>query len=94
MKYITDECEYIIHYNVLKEEYERFCSMEDKEFLENILHAAHLSCVISYLKELGAESTIADRGIVHELIHLATLEGYIDKLEEIREKFKTLLKLS
>ncbi|RFM30043.1 hypothetical protein DXN05_03465 [Deminuibacter soli] len=69
--------------------------MTDDEFMKNILSAAHLACIISYLKELSITNTVGDLGIVHQLIHLAAgTEGPCVNISEIREEFKTLLLLS
>jgi hypothetical protein len=94
MTYITDGRRFSLDYGNLKYEHEKFCRMTDKEFKENVIHAAHLACIISYLKALGEEATIADRGIVHQLIHVAALDDATINLNEIRKQFEYLLKLA
>lgn len=94
MKYIVDGHKFNLEYDDLKGEYYRFCEMDDQDFKENILHAAHLACAISYLKNLGPEATVSDRAIVHELIHVATLDTTSYDFKRIRDLFKTVLKLA
>lgn len=94
MTYITDGRRFSLDYSTLKAEYELFCRMTDEAFKRNIIDAAHLACIISYLKGLGEEATIADRGIVHQLIHLAALDDATINLLEIRKQFADLLKLA
>lgn len=87
---------YILSYSELREHYHRFVNMTDEEFLKNLPSAAHLACVISWLKE-GGQWAVADTGIVHELIHLIESgPSYGDGgvLHEIRDTFKRTLLLA
>lgn len=86
---------YVLSYSELREQYHRFVDMTDEEFLKNLPQAAHLACVISWLKESG-QGAVADTGIVHELIHLIESGpeyGNGGVLHEIRDTFKNALKL-
>lgn len=94
MTYLVDGKQYKLDYQELKSEWMRFCEMPDEIFIQNAIHAAHLACIICYLKGLGSEATISDRGIIHELIHLATLGDSVIQLVVIREQFKNLLRLN
>lgn len=84
---------YGLSYSELREQYERFVNMSDVEFLGNLSAAAHTACIIGWLKELGADATIGDTGIVHQLIHLMQVPGVVS-LKKIRKQFKELLRLA
>jgi hypothetical protein len=66
--------------------------MDDETFLKNIVDALHLAAIICYFKEIPNEFSLGEEGIVHELIHLMKADN-VRKLSEIREDFKTILKL-
>lgn len=84
---------YSFSYRVVKEDYDKFCNMSDAEFIKALPEALHLACFIAYVKELGPESTIADEGIIHELVHLLTATGQ-RPLADIRADFKAILRLA
>lgn len=69
--------------------------MSDEEFRSKLSDAIHLACILAWFKELGADYTIGDGGIVHELVHLLAIphEPLID-LKEVREQFKKDLYLA
>ena len=92
MEYILEDRKFNMSYQELKESYNSFCDMPDQEFLLNLPKAAHLACVISYLKEVPAYICISDLGIIHELIHLMD-EGTTTPLNEIRNLFRDQLEL-
>lgn len=94
MIYLVDSDKYRLDYQELKSEWMRFDEMDNEVFVQNAIHAAHLACVICYLKGLGPEATISDKGIIHELIHLATLDYSANQLNAIREQFKNILRLN
>lgn len=103
MLYKVGEEEFSFSYRELREKHKEMCNLSAKEFWteQNLIDAAHLACMISYLKELGIEATISDRGIVHELIHALdciknghTPEDYGIDLDLIRYKFHYNLKLA
>lgn len=94
MTYLVDGKQYKLDYQELKSEWMRFCEMENEVFIQNAIHAAHLACIICYLKGLGNEATISDRGIIHELIHLATIDVGDLELLDIRKQFTDLLRLN
>lgn len=95
MEYLLQGKTYTLHYRELKNHYERFCEMSDEEFLSNLPEAAHLACIICFLKETSAEDSIGDRGIIHQLIHFIAIPGEsgID-LKSLRDLFKTTLNLA
>lgn len=84
---------YSLSYSELKEKYDKFVGMSDVEFLGNLPAAAHTACIIGWLKELGADATIGDTGIVHQLIHLMQLPGVVP-VKSVRKQFKELLRLA
>lgn len=93
MEYIIENKIFILNYQKLKENYNYFCSISNERFLMEIKEAMHLAVFICYLKEIPNEKSLSDVGIIHELIHLINPDP-INDIEEIREKFKTYLKLA
>jgi len=83
---------YSFSYIKLKEKYNEFINMDDQEFLNNINHATHFACMVSWIKERG-QYAICDEGIVHELVHLMC-DGTTTSLQNIRNQFKVELLLS
>lgn len=83
---------YTISYQELREHYHKFVTLSDHDFLEELPKAIHFACVVCWFKEVGAEASISDRGIIHELAHLLDC-GTTTPLQEIREQFKKILYL-
>jgi len=85
---------YILSYQSLREDYERFCAMTDDEFRQAVGDALHFACVVGHLKEIG-QSALADDGVIHQLVHLLVIphEPLID-IREIRQQFAEILKLA
>lgn len=95
MEYLVDGVKYELSYQKLRQEYEEFIRMSDQEFMSKLVEAAELACVIGMLKEKTIDDIIGDKGIVHELLHLMRIpEEPTVNLKEIRELFKTQLKLA
>lgn len=95
MIYITDNHKFVLNYQDVKNRYEDYCKMSNKEFMDNLSGATHLACLISYVKHLNPEMTVGDKGIVHELVHLWDIPTEpIFNLDAVRKKFKDYLKLS
>lgn len=90
------ESKFSLSYSQLREQYDLFVAMSDAEFMTRLADAAHLACIIAYLKELGPEATFGDAGIIHELIHLMTIPvaEYGMALPQIREQFQKVLALA
>lgn len=84
-----------LSYSELREHWATFCGMRDEEFLATLPAAAHLACIISWLKEVPLDATVGDYGIVHRLVHLMTEpQGEsLHCLPEIRQQFRDLLRL-
>lgn len=93
-KFDGSQSSFSLSYSELREQHERFCGMVDEKFMAHLADAAHVACVIGFLKELGAEATIGDAGIVHELIHLITIPEHVTYLPAIREQFREVLRLA
>lgn len=96
MQVRVDGHTFMVSYQELRESYLNFVGMNDEEFSQKLPQAAHLACVICWFKEVGAEASIGDRGIVHELLHLMALPPEDQEpglLGRVREQFETLLKL-
>lgn len=95
IEYIVGETKYAISYRELREAYSRLTNMDNAAFLKALPEAIHTACVISWFKELPADATIGDRGVVHELAHILHL-GETDESEilRIRALFSKLLELA
>lgn len=95
MVYLVDGSQYHFSYRELQADYHHFSVMLDDEFMrpENLLKVLHFCCVCAYLKELGVEATVSDKGVIHELIHLAL--GVSNRpLREIRAQFEEVMRLA
>jgi len=81
---------YVVSYQSLKEDYNRYVAMSDAEFRANLIKILHFACITCWFKELQTQWLLGDTGLIHELVHL--LEGFYqgnDKhFQEIRDLFK------
>jgi hypothetical protein len=95
MDYLVNGSTFSVSYQSLKDDYYRFCGMTDKEFVKRatLLEVLHFCCVCGYVKELGIESTLSDKGVIHELVHLL-LGIPVQNLREIRAQFEAVMKLA
>lgn len=84
---------YSFHYQGLRLQYEKYIALSDELFLSNLSDIIHYACFVCYIKELGLDDTIGDEGIIHQLVHLLTIQDPLINLKEIRQQFETLLKL-
>ncbi len=94
MQYKVYDKEYTLRYRELVEQYNKFVTMSDDEFLSNLPQAAHLACIVGYLKEFDLNESISDEGIIHQIIHLMECpSGYTEgsSVKPIRELFKAKL---
>ena len=94
MEYIVDNKKYNLSYQELKEKYLIFCSLSLAEFLKRLPEVLHLTCIISYLKEIPSYNTLSDTGLIHELVHLLDIkdEPLVDA-EKIKKQYETEMKL-
>lgn len=72
--------------------YYDFLSMEDDEFLENIVSALHFAVYVCWIKDIPTDDCLSDEGIIHELVHLLkeNTKKYTD-LVKVRKNFKEKL---
>lgn len=100
MEYLAENGrKYVLRYQELREDYHRFRSMTDEEFVDNALDILHFCCIVGYLKELPTSAVLCDDGVIHELVHLVVLDkvGRDDALFaliEIRAKFNSIMELA
>lgn len=94
MEYLVDNKKYSLSYTDLKEKYNLFSKLSLSEFLDRLPEVLHLTCIISYLKEVPSYNTLSDTGLIHELVHLLDItdEPLVDA-EKIRQKFINEMKL-
>lgn len=94
MEYLVEGKKYNLSYADLKEKYTNISELPLDRFLLNLPEVLHLTCIISFLKEVPCYNTLCDTGLIHELVHLLHIgdEPLVDA-EKIRQKFITEMKL-
>lgn len=94
-EYLSGNRKFTLGYQDLRRKHLEMCALPDEEFLKQIPQALHLACVICFLKETPIEHCLNDTGIIHELVHIISLEpgSYPMDLREIRKLFEEQLKL-
>lgn len=89
---------YVVRYADLRNQHREMCALTDEEFSNRLPEAAHLACVIGWLKELPSDATVGDAGIVHELVHLICgTYSFVERdlrLAQIRAQFADVLRLA
>lgn len=95
MEYKVGNSTFSLSYQELRNDYFYYKNLSDADFMKNLIKALHFACIVSYLKENSLESTVGDKGIIHEMIHLLDIpdEPLID-LQEIRNLFNEVLYLA
>ena len=93
IEYLVDGRKYLLSYQQLREKHLELCDLSDQEFIGRAAEAAHLACIICYLKEIPTYVCLSDRGIVHELVHLLHIPGDVN-LHDLRNEFKEQLRLA
>lgn len=93
MNYTIYDKTYSFSYKEIQNDYNFFCALSDKEFIDNLKIILHFACFVSWLKELPINDTLSDEGIVHKLVHLTCLDEPLVDLKEIREQFNDLLEI-
>lgn len=94
MVYLSDsgkKCHF--SYRELQAELLKVQSYTDEEFMTNLPTILHLACFVSWVKELPNSMTLADEGIIHELVHLLDPTAESSDLSELRKQFNEVLKL-
>lgn len=94
MEYLVEGKKYNISYSELKERYTDISELPLDKFLLILPEVLHLTCIISYLKEIPTYITLSDTGLIHELVHLLHIgdEPLVDA-EKIRQQFIDDMKL-
>jgi|TARA_R100001509_G_scaffold154868_1_gene116825 hypothetical protein len=86
---------YVYDADLLEFQYNTFKKMSNEEFVENIIDALHYACYVSWLNKLNTDQTLADNGIIHELVHLTKKSTrQYQNVSETRKKFNKMLKVS
>jgi len=94
MEYLVNGTKYNLSYSDLKERYINISELSLDRFLLILPEVLHLTCIISYLKEIPSYVTLSDEGLIHQLVHLLHIEDepLIDA-EKIRQQFINDMKL-
>lgn len=94
MEYLIEDKKYNLSYTDLRERYNIISNLSLAEFLKKLPEILHLTCIISFLKEVPSYNTLSDTGLIHELVHLLHIgdEPLVDA-EKIRQKFIDEMKL-
>ena len=93
--YVVDGATFHLKYNELKARYQEVKQLKDVEFVSRLPEITHLACIICYLKESSLDSTLSDKGIIHELCHLMHLKDFhTSELRIIRKKFNKICELA
>lgn len=94
MEYLINGNKYNLSYTDLRERYDEICSLSLQSFLARIPEILHLTCMISFLKEVPSYSTLGDEGLIHELIHLLHIPNEpLVCAEKIKKQFEEEMKL-
>lgn len=94
-EYKRENKTYVYDADLLEFQYNTFKKMSNEEFVENIIDALHYACYVSWLNKLNADQTLADNGIIHELVHLTKKSTrQYQNVSETRKKFNKMLKVS
>lgn len=90
MEYLVDGTSFHYSYTDLRENYMRFKTMTDEEFIKNAKYVLHFAIFACYIKEIPTYLCCSDKGIIHELTHLI-LEIQAQHIHEIRDLFNNQL---
>lgn len=95
MEYIVEGKTYNLSYSDLKEKYINISELSIDKFLLVLPEVLHLTCIISFLKEVPTYNTFSDTGLIHELVHLLHIgDEPLVNAEKIRQQFINEMKLS
>jgi hypothetical protein len=94
MEYLINGNKYNLSYSDLRERYNEICSLSLQSFLARIPEILHLSCMISFLKEVPSYTTLGDEGLIHELKQLLHIpDEPLVCAEKIKKQFEEEMKL-
>jgi len=93
------EGNYLISYSSLRDDYQRYAAMSNKDFSGNLLRILHFTCITCWLKEEKAQHLLSDTGLVHEIVHLLLNQRDPEfttntQLSKVREMFRQHCALS
>ncbi len=97
MEYLVGTSRYSFNYQNRRADFLNYKAMTDKEFVENALAALHLAMHVCYVKQCGIESTLSDKGVCYQLLHLLDKDcrdHAVSELAEIRELFNRVCELA
>lgn len=94
MIYIINNNKYSLSYKELREKYLEICNLPLSSFLFRLPEVLHITCMISYLKEVPNEYLVGDESLIHNLAHLMHIpEEALVSAKEIKEQFEKEMKL-
>lgn len=67
---------YSFSYKDLKSQFEDYEKLSDSEFMADLPNITHFAVFVCWFKQLKTADVLSDTGLIHELVHLMTLEGY------------------
>lgn len=67
--YLVGNSKYSLNYQDPREDYLKYKSLPDKEFLEHLKDILHFACIVCWFKERG-QYALRDDGVIHQLAHL------------------------
>lgn len=73
---------YSFSYSELKRQYQKYVDLTDEEFMADLPHILHFTVFVCWFKQLQARDLLSDIGLIHELVHLLTLDNYADGVDE------------
>lgn len=80
-QYRVDDRTYSFSYQELKRQFDQYVQFSDEEFMADLANILHFAVFVCWFKQLHARDLLSDIGLIHELVHLMTLEGYGDGLD-------------
>jgi hypothetical protein len=91
----TSKQKYNFSLQDLQEDYKYYKGLSDAKFKKNLLKIAHFACIVSYYKDLKPLYTIADDGIIHDIIHYLNFSESKDPedIEVCKEALKNIRKI-
>lgn len=85
IEYLVDGVKYGFDYQELKQTYRHFARLTDEEFVADINNVLHFAVHVAWIKGLQARHVLSDRGVIHELIHLLSIEEASERSRDVRQ---------
>lgn len=90
-KYKVNEKTYNYNPGSLLRTYEKICDYSEEEFMNNLPEILHFCSFMSFVLDLTNEQTLADGGVIHELVHLLNENTRLyTKVRDVQEKIEEL----